>query len=207
MASRRAAFVDVHAEIAPEEALLEAINQPLLHNMELHHISHAHTTGHVRLFFYSKAAAEKVRQADHLTLGVIGGHEMKLTPRKDITPAGKPTWHHAIVSSNLPGPDFAKPSMLLPHFQLLTTTALSMGTGMASNGRIRTEQPQLYFYEARQTKSWTLAKSPSTIFPACSIPPWAAALRRCQEWSPQTDPDFTCFSQPTRLIACATQQQ
>ena len=136
----------LNAGMAPPGALLQALNQPLLHNMELHHITHANTTGHVRLFFFSKAAAQKVRQADYVTLGVIGGHQMKLTPKIDIHPAEKQTWRNAIVSSNLPGSEFAKPSMVFRHFQLLTTTASVMGTGMGNNSRLKTGQPKLYFY-------------------------------------------------------------
>ena len=137
----------LNAGMAPRGVLLQALSQPLPHNTELHHITHAHPTGHVRLFFYSKAAAQKVRQTDYVTLGVIGGDEMRLTPRSDVHPTGKRTWINAIVSSNLPGTDFAKPSMLVQHFQLLSTTAEQMGTGMGSNGRLKTVQPKLYFYD------------------------------------------------------------
>ena len=71
----------LNAEIAPEEALLEAINQPLLHNMELHHISHAHTTGHVWLFFYSKAHQKRgkktnlIRDSFIALLTLLGGEQ------------------------------------------------------------------------------------------------------------------------------------
>lgn len=48
------------AGFTPHEALMLAINQPVLQNMELHHIGRHSTPGHVRLFFYSEAAAKKL---------------------------------------------------------------------------------------------------------------------------------------------------
>ena len=119
--------------------------------MELHHIGRHSTPGHVRLFFYSEAAAKKVSQAGHVTLGVKGGYEIKLTPRVDLNPSQqpseKPTWRYAIVSSNLPNADFARPSMLQQHLQLLCETASKAGTELGSKGKLQTPQPILYFHD------------------------------------------------------------
>lgn len=102
-----------------------------------------HSQGMSGSSFFSAAAAKKFSQAGHVSLGVTGGLTIKLTPYCN----SGCSWHaYAIVSSDLPNSDFAKATMLLQHFELLTATAQDMASGMGRRKRLQTAQPTLFFY-------------------------------------------------------------
>ena len=61
------------------EAAFHAINSLLPQNLELQGISRHKVPGHVWLSFYSAKAADKVRKAGVITLGVKTQDEARLT--------------------------------------------------------------------------------------------------------------------------------
>ena len=62
-----------------DEAAFGAINSPLLQNLEPQGISRHKVPGHVWLSFYSAKAADKVRKAGVVELGVKSQDVVRLT--------------------------------------------------------------------------------------------------------------------------------
>lgn len=96
-------------------AMSEAISDPVLQTMELHHVSKHIMGGHVVLHFSSTAAAERVRKASFVEIGSEGDTVVVITP---LAPAGataippNKTWRYAVVSTKLPSYEYCKPVML-----------------------------------------------------------------------------------------------
>ncbi len=138
------------------EAAFQAINSPLLQNLELHGICRNKMPGHVWLSFYSARAADKVRKAGIIELGVQNQDVARLTTTF-VSQEGKAleSWKFGIVSTNLPSADFASAKLLLSYFTSLCEVAMKTGKALAAKGYLSTDpnKLELNFYD-KNGKAW-----------------------------------------------------
>ncbi|DBB03157.1 TPA: hypothetical protein ACH3X1_013326 [Trebouxia sp. C0004] len=127
----------------------EAISDPVLQTMELHHVSKHTMGGHVVLHFYSTAAAERVRKASSVEFGSNCDTVVVITP---LAPAGataippNETWRYAVVSTKLPSYEYCKPAMLHQAFRALGKKALEIGRKLARSNLLQNEPEELQLY-------------------------------------------------------------
>ena len=82
------------AGMEEHEAAFLAVDDAVLQTVELHSVTMHKIPEHVYLNFYNKVVADKSRQANNMTIGVLGGSQLKLTAWSDN--AAKETFVHVM---------------------------------------------------------------------------------------------------------------
>ena len=127
-------------------AMNEAISDPVLQTMELHHVSKHTMRGHVVMHFYSTTAAERVRKASSVDFGSEGDTVVVITPVASADATAIPpneTWRYAVVSTKVPSYEYCKRVMLHQACNAMGETALDIGRKLARSNLLQTQPDDL----------------------------------------------------------------